>query len=39
MGENSAASKVEFAGKLEIMLICLPLIDKLLEFARGLLLG
>ena len=39
MGESAAASKVEFAGKVEIMLLCLPLINELLEFARGLLLG
>lgn len=39
MGENGAAAKVEFAGKVEIMLLCLPLIDELLGFARELLLG
>lgn len=39
MGENSAASKVELAGKAEIMLLCLPLINELLGFARELLLG
>lgn len=39
MGETSAASKVELAGKAEIMLLCLPLIGELLGFARELLLG
>ena len=38
MGETSAASKVELAGKAEIMLLCLPLIGELLGFARELLL-
>ncbi|HHW25382.1 MAG TPA: stage III sporulation AC/AD family protein [Bacillota bacterium] len=39
MGESATASKVEFAGKVEIMLLCLPMINELLDFARALLLG
>lgn len=39
MGDTSTASKVEFAGKAEIMLLCLPLISELLGFARELLIG
>lgn len=39
MGENGAANKVEFAGKIEIMLLCLPMIGELLTFARSILLG
>ncbi len=38
MGESATASKVELAGKAEIMLLCLPLIGELLGFARELLM-
>ena len=32
-GENSIASQVEFMGRTEIMLLCLPFFEKLLSFA------
>ena len=32
-GESSLASGVEFAGKLEILILCLPLISKILNYA------
>lgn len=36
-GEASAASGVELTGKLEILLLCLPLIDEILSVATSLL--
>ncbi len=36
-GESSAAAGVELAGKLEILLLSLPLINEILEVAQGLL--
>ena len=36
-GENSAASGVELTGKIEILLLCLPLIDEILVMADKLL--
>ena len=36
-GENGIAGWVELAGKLEIIVLCLPLINRLLEVVRGLL--
>ena len=36
-GENSAASGVELTGKVEILLLCLPLIDEILVLADKLL--
>ena len=32
-GENSIASQVEFMGRMEIMLLCLPFFEKILSFA------
>ena len=37
-GESSIASKLEFIGKAEILLLCLPLLNELLAFA-GQLIG
>ena len=36
-GESGAASLVEMTGKLEILLLCLPLLEELLAAARELL--
>lgn len=36
-GEGSVAGGVELAGKIEILVLCLPLVNRLLELARGLL--
>ena len=36
-GENAAASGVELTGKIEILLLCLPLIDEILVMADKLL--
>ena len=36
-GENGAASTVELTGKLEILLLCLPLLEEILSAARELL--
>ena len=36
-GENSAATGVELAGKLEILLLCLPLLENLLNVAKTML--
>jgi len=36
-GENSLADKVEFAGKVEIMFLCMPLIKGILEIAEEVL--
>ncbi|MBR7098337.1 MAG: hypothetical protein IKC59_02890 [Clostridia bacterium] len=36
-GENGAASGVELAGKVEILLLSLPLLNEVLEIAKGLL--
>ena len=36
-GENSAAGGVELTGKIEILLLCLPLIQEILTAAQGLL--
>ena len=36
-GESAAANGVELAGKLEILLLCLPLIDEILSLADRLL--
>ena len=36
-GENGVAGNVELAGKLEILLLCLPLIEDVLGLARDLL--
>ena len=36
-GENGAASGVELTGKIEILLLCLPLIDEILAMANRLL--
>ena len=38
-GEASLGAKVELAGKAEILLICLPLINEILEMARNLING
>ena len=37
LGEGTLALGVEAFGKLEILLLCLPLIDKILELAKELL--
>ena len=37
LGEGTLALGVESFGKLEILLLCLPLIDKILELAKELL--
>ena len=34
-GENSLAAAVGFAGKTEILILCLPLVTKLLQIAGG----
>lgn len=34
-GESGIASKLEIAGKAEILILCLPLIKELLALARG----
>jgi stage III sporulation protein AD len=36
-GESGAASTVELTGKMEILLLCLPLLDEILSAARELL--
>lgn len=36
-GETSLATQVELAGKLEILLLCIPLMEKILMTARSLL--
>ncbi len=36
-GENSIASGVELAGKLEILLLCVPIIVKILGYASALI--
>lgn len=36
-GENSAASGVELAAKLEILLLCLPMLERVLDTAREVL--
>ena len=36
-GENAAANGVELTGKIEILLLCLPLINEILSAAQGLL--
>lgn len=36
-GENGAANGVELAGKVEILLLSLPLLNEVLEIAKGLL--
>lgn len=36
-GENGAASTVELTGKVEILLLCLPLLEEILSAARTLL--
>ena len=36
-GENAAASGVELTGKIEILLLCLPLIDEILVMADKML--
>ena len=36
-GESAAAGGVELAGKIEILLLCLPLIDEILSVAGNLL--
>ena len=38
-GENGAAAGVELAGKVELLLLCLPLINEVLEVAKKLLGG
>lgn len=37
MGETSLSSGVELAGKIEILLICLPVITEMLSLIKGLL--
>ena len=37
LGEQSVASGVLLFGKLEILVLCLPLVDKVLEIAKELL--
>lgn len=36
LGEPSIAAGLEFAGKAELLLLAIPLLDRLLEAARGL---
>lgn len=38
MGETSLSSGVELAGKIEILLICLPVITEMLSFIKELLI-
>ena len=37
-GETSIASKVELAGKAEILILCIPLIQRVLEIIKGLMI-
>ena len=37
MGETSISSGIELAGKIEILLICLPVITEMLSLIRGIL--
>ncbi|NLK39195.1 MAG: stage III sporulation protein AD [Clostridiales bacterium] len=38
-GENSMATKLELAGKAEVLIICLPLIKEIVDLARGAISG